>query len=65
MSRVCPVCLRLYKVGDNLDELSQCMEDVADLEGEQKLVLQRREQELSGFCESNFFKYRKAILLEM
>ena len=62
-NRICPACLRLYNIGDELDNLTRggiLGEDA--MGGNEKVVLsarQLREQELSGFCGSSLLLIEK------
>jgi hypothetical protein len=67
-SRICPACLRLYNIGDELNSLTS----EEDLTGKVALSARLlREQEMSGFCGSillliekgNCNKYRFAGVL--
>jgi len=53
-SRICPSCLRLYSIGDDLADLIR--EDRGG--GRCNAPTQQlREQKLSGFCESSLLNY--------
>jgi hypothetical protein len=54
-SRICPTCLRLYSVGDELAAHVSgglTAEDLSSLDRNNLLEAQQREQESSGFCMS-------------
>jgi len=57
--RICPACLRLYTIGDDLAAHITGGFTAKDLTGlcrVERLALQQRKQELSGFCMSIFLK---------
>jgi hypothetical protein len=64
-SRICPTCLRLYNVGDDLPPHVRggfTAEDLTGFDSVSLLAVQQREQELSGFCMLLFLEIENSNL---